>query len=185
MKVELLVAFIGGAVIGAVGMNLYLKDKLAQEMLEEQQAAEDYVKEAVEKVKKDAKKIEDTIVVDPAVDDTKVYTREKKEVEELKEISGAYRGEEEEDGMSNNSSSIYCITEVDYFQDDNYSKTALDYYPETGELLDDDGDPIEFVNSTVGLDNLEKFGKNEDLAVLYVRNEVYMADYEITRIESK
>lgn len=186
MKLEVLLAFIGGVAVGAVGMNLYLKDKLAQELAEEQEAAEDYVNQAIDKFKKDAQVLEDTIVVgEKKEEDLPVVEATKEDIKEYKELSGEYRGQEEEDGMSDHSDEIYVITEADYFQDDNYSKTALDYYPETGELLDDEGDPIEYVNSTVGIENLEKFGKTGDLGVLYVRNEVYEADYEITKMISK
>lgn len=76
----------------------------------------------------------------------------------------------------------YIITEDQHWEDDRtYDAEMLTWNEEEGELIDHNGDPIDDIDSTVGLDNLLK---HFDGDVIYIRNESELVDYEITRVEA-
>lgn len=77
----------------------------------------------------------------------------------------------------------YVISPYDYGEADGYETESLIYYAD-GVLTDDDNNPIEDVEGTVGKDALNHFGEYEDDSV-FVRNERYKIDYEILLDSSK
>ena len=76
----------------------------------------------------------------------------------------------------------YVIPPEDFGTED-YMQISLEYY-EDGVLADEDGDLVEDVEGTVGLESLQRFGEFEDDAV-HVRNDRLKAEYEILLIQRK
>jgi len=67
---------------------------------------------------------------------------------------------------------------------DEYSKITITYFPGSRILLDDDQDPIEDVESTVGWRNLNQFGGDSgDPDVVFIRNRRLLVDFEVVREE--
>lgn len=73
----------------------------------------------------------------------------------------------------------YVITPEEAGMLDGYELFSLKYYSD-GVLVDDNDEPIDDVDATVGLDSLETFGQYEDDAV-YVRNDARKCDFEILK----
>ncbi len=65
---------------------------------------------------------------------------------------------------------------------DEYDKITLTYFPKSRVLLDDDKDPIDDVDSTIGWKSLNQFGgESGDPDVVFVRNRRMLVDYEVVR----
>lgn len=86
-----------------------------------------------------------------------------------------YSGRKEEKGVKK----PYVIPPTDFDTEDGYEAYSLDYY-EDGVLADEQGNPIEDVESMVGVDSLNHFGEYEDYSV-HVRNPALKCDFEILR----
>lgn len=66
-----------------------------------------------------------------------------------------------------------------------YSQVTLTYFSADQVLVDEEEEPIEDVEATVGLGNLEKFGhRSKDPKVVYIRNDRQQLDYEVCLSES-
>ena len=70
------------------------------------------------------------------------------------------------------------IISPDEFDEIGYTISELTYYSGNGVLVDEDGEPIEDPERTVGTDFSNHFGEYEDDAV-FVRNDRIMSDYQI------
>lgn len=77
----------------------------------------------------------------------------------------------------------YVISPYDYGEKDDYDTESLIYFAD-GVLTDDNNNPIEDVEATVGKDALSHFGEYEDDSV-FVRNDRLKIDYEILLDSSK
>ena len=67
---------------------------------------------------------------------------------------------------------------------DDYTKITITYYPGNRVLLDDDQDPVEDVENTVGWKNLNRFGdESADPDVVFIRNRAMLTDFEVVREE--
>jgi len=77
----------------------------------------------------------------------------------------------------------YILDLDEYMQGErNYTQISLTYYAKDDILADDEDDPIQDVEATVGNDNLDKFGhRSGDPRVVYIRNERLEADFEICK----
>ena len=75
----------------------------------------------------------------------------------------------------------YVIHQDEYAeQEPEYKQAVLTWYSVDGVLTDEDEAPMEDVDETVGLDNLDKFGHGaDDVRVVFVRNEHLKMEYEI------
>lgn len=71
----------------------------------------------------------------------------------------------------------YVIAPDEFGEADGYSIVSLTYYAD-GTLADDNDEPVEDVDNTVGCDSLSHFGEYEDDSV-FVRNDARKTDYEI------
>lgn len=71
----------------------------------------------------------------------------------------------------------YVISPDDFGELDGYEQISLTYYAD-GVLTDDNNEPIEDVEATVGTDSLQQFGEYEEDSV-FVRNDRLKCDYEI------
>lgn len=76
----------------------------------------------------------------------------------------------------------YVIHPSDYGEFDDYEKISL-VYTSDGVLLDDNGEIVDELESTVGVDSLNHFGEFEEDSV-YVRNDARKCDYEILADEA-
>jgi hypothetical protein len=81
----------------------------------------------------------------------------------------------------------YIITQEEYHACElGFEQVNLTYFEGDDTLLEDDNEPITDIEDTVGEDNLLKFGHgSHDNKVVYVRNEVFQKDFEITHSEHK
>ena len=100
---------------------------------------------------------------------------------DLSKVEEAKKEEQKEEVK--NVKKPYVISPYDYGEADGYDTESLIYYAD-GVLTDDDNNPIEDVEGTVGKDALTHFGEYEDDSV-FVRNERLKIDYEILLDSSK
>lgn len=86
---------------------------------------------------------------------------------------------EEEKETKDDKEKPYVITPEEFGEFDDYEPISLVYYAD-GVLADDNDELVEEVEEVVGSDWLTRFGEYEPDTV-YVRNDRFKADYEITR----
>lgn len=112
----------------------------------------------------------------------------------LQSIIDSYVGNPEEQDIMNDiiSNSIeddnsppFVISQATYAWDEegeSYEKISLSYFPRDRVLLDDEEEPIEDVNRTVGWRNLTQFGgESGDADVVFVRNHPFKTDFEVIK----
>lgn len=78
----------------------------------------------------------------------------------------------------------YIITDTDFHEDNLYDKLSLIYHAKAGTVENVEGDIIENGLDLIGVDNLEFFGEYEP-DTLFIRNEVYGSDFEVTLDDSE
>lgn len=81
----------------------------------------------------------------------------------------------------------YIISKDEFMEnDEGYAQSAITYFAGDDVLADERDQPIEDVESTVGVDNLSRFGHGSgDKNVVYIRNERTEMDFEISYSEGK
>lgn len=81
----------------------------------------------------------------------------------------------------------YVVLHDEFMENDpDYHQPSLTYYEGDDILADEKDEPIEDVEGTVGVANLQRFGHgSKDTKVVYVRNERLALDFEITRSPGK
>lgn len=77
----------------------------------------------------------------------------------------------------------YVIPPEEFGEKEGFETTSLIYYADH-ILADEEGEPVDDIEKTVGLDSLLHFGEYEDDSV-FVRNDFLKCDYEILRDERK
>ncbi|MCC8097157.1 MAG: hypothetical protein LIO44_01045 [Eubacterium sp.] len=77
----------------------------------------------------------------------------------------------------------YVIAPEEFGELEDYETISLTFYSDD-VLTDEDDDPVENINETVGWGSLYSFGEFEDDSV-FVRNDRLKCDYEILRDERK
>jgi len=91
--------------------------------------------------------------------------------------------------MSDNQLPPFVIEKVAYAWDEegeDHSKITLTYYPRDRVLLDEEEDPVEDIDRTVGWKNLNQFGGvSGDPDVVFVRNRRLETDFEVVKEEDK
>jgi len=160
-----IICFAIGAAAG-FGAATYLMKSKYEAMVEEE------TKSAMEWVKN---KSEDTKT------DEITHSEDVKKFNEIAPNYNTISKRVEEEGVLMKDDAPYRITEGDFVMDDDeYGKVSLEYYTDEGGLYED-GEFISNVDEVVGKANLDLLhGIDED--VIYVRNEKYMIDYEISRV---
>ena len=151
-----------GAAAGFASATLLWKKKFEKEAQEEVESMREYV----EMVKAG----ENVVKVD--------FGDREKDVEELKAVIKPYAGSEV---SKIDKFKPYEIPEEDFvIEDEDFSKTTLEYYVESGLLYE--GNEVVSADDVVGRDILNKLhGFGDD--VMYVRNEKYNTDYEVIKVE--
>lgn len=75
------------------------------------------------------------------------------------------------------------ISADDYCENNGYNKKTYTYFEEDDTLMDDSDEEI-VLSDVVGSDNLTRFGEpDEDMDKLYIRNDLWGLDIEITKEE--
>ena len=158
------ICFVIGAAVGFGAATLLMKSRYESMVEEETKSAMEWVKS-----KNDGEKTEEPI----SHSDSHAEI-----VKKADEIAKMYSKEDE---GSMNGNTPYRIAEGDFvIDDDEYGKVSLELYTED-ETVYEDGEPISNIDEVVGRDNLD-FLMSIDDDVMYVRNETYMIDYEICKI---
>lgn len=168
--------FAAGAAIGSVATWKIVKTKyeqIAQEEIEE--VREYYARDTFEETEKEepedneAPKSQNSIERIDKAENMVAYH---------KIIDGSGYKEIEEEEVED-VEKPYVISPEEFGEIDDYNTVGLIYFSDH-VLTDDDNEPIDDVEDTVGVASLNTFGKYEDDAV-HVRNDKRRCDYEILR----
>lgn len=160
--------FAAGVIVGSLATWRFIKGKyerLAQEEIDSVKAA----------FSKREKKLKDT------VDEAHTVLKENEArkggsvIEYAKKLQEA--GYISKDEPLPSAEKPYVISPDDFGEFYDYSKNSLTFFAD-GVLVDENNDPVDDVDGTVGLDSLNHFGEYEDDAV-HVRNDARKSDYEI------
>ena len=169
MNKKTILAFFMGATVGSIATWKFLKTKY-----------ELYYEEEDEELFEDDAE-EDTDEAEPArideIDekpDSSVYTAKLKEQGYLQDV---------EEGGTDDMEKPYVISPDEYGEMDDYDLYSYTYYADK-VLADENNEPIEDVDSIIGLESLKHFGEYGDDSV-YVRNDELKADYEILLDDEK
>lgn len=172
--------FAAGALAGAAVAARVVRDKYQQEAEEEIAEMRDYYRE----LRKNAKTSnEDTVV------EEEKEVKEENDKNEYDEIVKNYTNytqyndtetkenkKEEKEERTNYEPFIIDVEE--FGEDPTYDTATLTYYKDK-VLTDDLDDVIDY--SVAGEENLKIFDEHPDCKAIYVRDDIYMVDYEIIR----
>lgn len=111
--------------------------------------------------------------------DMKEYQEEVSKYDYTKYSSEKSEEKKHTDDLLKKNDIPYVIAPEEFGEFDDYEEVSLIHY-ENGILTDDMDEPVEDIESTVGLDYFEHFGEYEDDSV-YVRNDRLKCDFEILR----
>lgn len=159
--------FTTGAAIGSLVTWKLVKSKYEQIAQEEI----DSVKEVFSRRENDTNEVEETDSDESVEEEKEVYENV---VENLGyfNYSGIEKAKPEEETPA-----PYVIAPEEYGEIEGYDQITL-YCFACGTLTDDQNEPVDDVENTVGRDSLTRFGEYEDDAV-HVRNDELKTDYEI------
>lgn len=160
-------AFSVGAITGAYviykKLDMRYQKRLDDELDEAREARREFFRRK-NTVKAEAKEVEDDIPAKPNKDEAKTGLKEK--ITELKYGTP-------QDGP-------YVISPEEFGEFDDYETITLTYFVD-GVLTDEDSQPIDDPEDTVGVGYEDHFGEYEDDSV-YIRNDERKCDYEILRV---
>lgn len=177
-KVATILAFISGAAIGSLVTWKLIESKYKQIAEEEIES----VKEVFSR-KTNEKEVEEE---NHKIEQKEIKIKEKPSLKEYSTIlqeqgyfdystnTIKYKNNKEVDKEVKKP---YVISPDDFGEIDDYDTISLTYYSD-GILTDDLDDPIDDVDSIVGIESLSRFGEYEDDSV-FVRNDDMHTDYEI------
>lgn len=176
-KVTRFALFVIGAGIGSVTTWLLIKKKYEQLTQEEIDSVKEVFSnrkpiiddsESIDDIQEPQKKTEDK-------PDIIEYTKKLKEAGYINysNVVPENKKQEELETMDK----PYIIPPEEFGAFDDYEAISLMYY-EDQVLTDDDDEPVDEIEDTVGYDSLTRFGEYEDDSV-FVRNDRLKCDYEI------
>lgn len=173
--------FAAGALAGAAVAARAIRDKYQQEAEEEIAEMRDYYRE----LRKNAK----TPNEDKMVEENNEEEKEENDKNEYDEIVKGYTNytqyndtetkenkKEEKEERTNYEPFIIDVEE--FGEDPTYDTATLTYYKDK-VLTNDLDDVIDY--SVAGEENLKIFDEHPDCKAIYVRDDIYMVDYEILR----
>ena len=169
MNKKTILAFFMGATVGSIATWKFLKTKY--ELYYEEEDEELFEDDAEEDT--DEAEPEPINEIDEKPD-LSIYTAKLKEQGYLKD---------EEEGGTDEMEKPYVISPEEYGERDDYDLYSYTYYADK-VLADENNEPIEDVDSIIGLESLKHFGEYGDDSV-YVRNDELKADYEILLDDEK
>lgn len=173
--------FAAGALAGAAVAARAVRDKYQQEAEEEIAEMRDYYRE----LRKNAKTPnEDTIVEENSEEE-----KEENDKDEYDEIVKNYtnytqyndtetKENKKEVKEERTNYEPFIIDAEEFGEDPSYDTTTLTYYKDK-VLTNDLDDVIDY--SVAGEENLKIFDEYPDCKAIYVRDDIYMVDYEILR----
>lgn len=173
--------FGAGALAGAFVAARTVKERYQQEAEEEIAEMREYYRKA----KKEATKVEPK-------EEVKEEKEDFKPIEEVAKAEGiikekgyinytSYNDTEPIEDKKEETRTDYepfIIDVEEYGEDPNYDTATVTYYKDK-VLADDVDEPIDY--SVVGEENLKIFDENPDVTAIYVRDDIYMVDYEVLR----
>lgn len=196
MSVKTFISFTLGALVGAGGCYLYLKNKLQKdfdkkltnELLKTKKDLSSYTdsREELKKEFEDENDYEEPLVNSIQLQEAAVE-RINTHMKNYKKIAEEYNKEELEWGSSVDRKPIekrkltpYMITEEDHFEnEESYDIINCVWHNDEGILKDENGEAIDDVDATVGMNNISFLVKS-GIYEIFVRNEYLYTDYEIT-----
>ena len=155
--------FAAGAVTGAVVTWVLVKkqfQRIAQEEIDSVKAA--FSKKKPQAVKKDVEISSDQPPEEPDI----------QKYQEVLQNAG-YAPDKRETGVEK----PYVIPPEEFGEFPDYSRSNLTLYAD-GVLTDENNDPVDDIEGTVGIESLSHFGEYEDDSI-HVRNDARKSDYEI------
>lgn len=182
--------FAAGALAGAAVAARVVREKYQQEAEEEIAEMRDYYRE----LRKNAKASnEDTIVEEENIKEEK-EENDKNEYDEivknytnytqyLSKAAAKYfdtetKENEKEEKEERTNYEPFIIDAEEFGEDPTYDTATLTYYKDK-VLTNDLDDVIDY--SVAGEENLKIFDEHPDCKAIYVRDDIYMVDYEIIR----
>lgn len=171
--------FAAGALAGAAVAARVVRDKYQQEAEEEIAEMRDYYRE----LRKNAKTPnEDTIVEEKEVkeeNDKNEYDEIVKNYTNYTQYNDTETKENKKEEKEERTNYEPFIIDVEEFgEDPTYDTATLTYYKDK-VLTNDLDDVIDY--SVAGEENLKIFDEHPDCKAIYVRDDIYMVDYEILR----
>lgn len=179
MDKKVIFSFLIGAAVGSITTWKLLKTKYEQIAQEEIDSVKDVYSKNYGNDEEDIEDIPDEQNPINEIDDKpdlSIYTAKLKE-------QGYLKDEDEEEGGTDEMEKPYVISPEEYGERDGYDLYSYTYYADK-VLADEYNEPIEDVNSIIGLESLKHFGEYGDDS-LYVRNDELKADYEILLDDEK
>ena len=174
--------FAAGALAGAAVAARAVRDKYQQEAEEEIAEMRDYYRE----LRKNAKTPNEDIIVEENSEEEKKEENDKDEYDEIvkgytnytqyNDIETKENKKEEKEERTNYEPFIIDVEE--FGEDPTYDTATLTYYKDK-VLTNDLDDVIDY--SVAGEENLKIFDEHPDCKAIYVRDDIYMVDYEILR----
>lgn len=201
-KITAIVSLAIGFTVGASASYIYLKEKLTKEF-EKKLTAEmlEYEKEHKEKTKKPVdsahkeEKTDDIQAIDErAKSEPKEVDTHKKKYNDYISLADEYKTEAEPEDeewieeanrpkLDDDDPRPYVIDEdTHYDTKPSYDCVELTYDVISGQLIDDiNGDVLDEIECTVGIDNLNNFIDDVDADEIFIRNEGWATDYVIRK----
>lgn len=158
-----------GAAAGFAASNFLMKNRYKAMLDEEIKSVMDWVKTKTGETK------------EASTDEEKSEEEEKEDGEPAKEYNKIRDRMVEEGLIMNETKKPYIIEEADFVMDDDeYDKISLEYYTDSYALYEG-GEYIPNVDEVVGQENIDLLVESMD-DLMYVRNEGYKTDYEISKV---
>lgn len=176
-KIAKFVIFISGATIGSLITWQITKNKYDQIAKEEINSIKEAYARKKSSVYTENEDDSNSVIVEKSHDEENVRAFSKEDLDNFKDMiddlgySNGYKLEPDPDA------SPYVIPPHEFSMRNGYNEITLYYYAD-GILADDDGEKLEDVEGTIGLESLNHFGEYEDDSVC-VRNDRLHCDYEI------
>lgn len=175
--------FAAGALAGAAVAARAVRDKYQQEAEEEIAEMRDYYRE----LRKNAKTPDEDKMLEE--DENSKEEKEENTKNEYDEIVKGYtnytqyndietRENKKEEKEERTNYEPFIIDVEEFGEDPTYDTATLTYYKDK-VLTDDLDDIIDY--SVAGEENLKIFDEHPDCKAIYVRDDIYMVDYEIIR----
>ena len=178
--------FAAGALAGAAVAARAVREKYQQEAEEEIAEMRDYYRE----LRKNAKTPDEDKMLEE--DENSKEEKEENDKNEYDEIVKNYtnytqyndtetkenKKEEKEEKEERTNYEPFIIDAEEFGEDPSYDTTTLTYYKDK-VLTNDLDDVIDY--SVAGEENLKIFDEYPDCKAIYVRDDIYMVDYEIIR----
>lgn len=160
-KYACVISFMAGGIVGAVAMRVWMKRQSgATSEADEQTMVIDQLKEAL---------AEDDVIEGELVD-------EEPEREKYVELAKIYQPQETPTASNG---SPYVISPMEWGDFEDYQCISLTLTAD-GVLLDDNFEPVEDIDNTVGKDYASNFGTYpDDPDTVYIRNDALCSDFEI------